>query len=167
LSRFARLGVIAQFSTQWAVPDQHWRKISQVRLGPARSNEQYRFGSIQRAGGVLSLGADWPAAGYHSTYRPLDAIEVATTRRELDKPEGPQLPPVDEVITLDAALKANTMGAAYQLRMDRDVGSIETGKLADLVVLERNLFDVASHDIHKTKVLMTVMNGKVTHEERA
>ena len=51
--------------------------------------------------------------------------------------------------------------------MDRDIGSIEIGKLADLVVLERNLFEVASHDIHKTKVLMTVMNGKVTHEERA
>jgi predicted amidohydrolase YtcJ len=167
LSRFARLGVIAQFSTQWAVPDQHWRKISQVRLGALRSNEQYRFGSIQRAGGVLSLGADWPAAGNHSTYRPLDAIEVATTRRELDKPEGPQLPPIDEVITLDAALKANTKGAAYQLRMDHDIGSIETGKLADLVVLERNLFEVASHDIHKTKVLMTVMNGKVTHEQSA
>ena len=167
LPRFAKLGVIAQFSTQWAVPDQHWRKISQVRLGAERSNEQYRFGSIQRAGGVLSFGTDWPAAGYHSTYRPLDAIEVATTRRELDKPDGPQLPPVDEVITLDAALKANTMGAAFQLRMDRDVGSIETGKLADLVVLERNLFDVASHDVHKTKILMTVMNGKVTHEAPA
>ncbi len=167
LSRFAKLGVIAQFSTQWAVPDQHWRKISRVRLGSPRSDELYQFGSILRAGGVLSLGTDWPAAGYYSTYRPLDAIEVATTRRELDKPQGPQLPPFDEVITLDAALKANTMGAAYQLRMERDIGSIETGKLADLVVLERNLFDVAPHDIHKTKVLMTVMNGKVMYEERA
>ena len=61
---------------------------------------------------MLSLGTDWPAAGYYSTYRPLDAIEVATTRRELDKPQGPQLPPFDEVIPLDAALKADTMGAA-------------------------------------------------------
>jgi predicted amidohydrolase YtcJ len=87
------------------------------------------------------------------------------TRRELDKPQGPQLPPFDEVITLDEALKANTMGAAYQLRLDHDIGSIEVGKLADLVALERNLFEVAPQDIHKTRVLMTVMNGRVTHDE--
>ena len=51
--------------------------------------------------------------------------------------------------------------------MEHDIGSIEVGKLADLIVLEKNLFEVAPQDIHKTKVLMTVMNGKVTHEERA
>lgn len=165
--RFAKLGVIAQFSAQWAVPDQPWQVVTRARLGPARADNVYRVGSILRQGGVLSFGADWPAANSYSTYRPLDAIEIATTRRELDKPGGPQLPPFDEVIGLDAALKAATMGAAYQLRMERDVGSLEAGKLADLVVLERNLFEVAPQDIHKTKVLMTVMNGKVTHEERA
>jgi predicted amidohydrolase YtcJ len=165
--RFARLGVIAQFSAQWAVPDQPWQVVTRARLGPARAGNVYRVGSILRHGGVLSFGADWPAANSYSTYRPLDAIEIATTRRELDKPGSPQLPPFDEVIGLDAALKAATMGAAYQIRMERDVGSLEAGKLADLVVLERNLFEVAPQDIHKTKVLMAVMNGKVTHEERA
>ncbi|MDR3450430.1 MAG: amidohydrolase family protein, partial [Alphaproteobacteria bacterium] len=75
--------------------------------------------------------------------------------------------PADEVIPLDAALKAATMGPAWQLGMEHDVGSIEVGKLADLVVMERNLFEVASHEVHKTKVLMTVMNGKVVHEQQA
>ncbi len=165
--RFAELGVIAQFSAQWAVADQPWQVVTRTRLGPERAENVYRIGSIQRHGGVLSFGADWPAANSYSTYKPLDAIEIATTRRELDKPQGPQLPPFDEVIPLDAALRAATIGAAYQIRMDGDVGSIEAGKLADLIVLERNLFEVAPQDIHKTRVLMTVMNGKITHEARA
>ena len=58
------------------------------------------------------------------------------------------------------------MGPAWQLGMEREVGSIEVGKLADLVVLEKNLFEVAPQEIHGTKVLMTLMNGKVTHDQR-
>jgi predicted amidohydrolase YtcJ len=166
-ARFARLGVIAQFSAQWAVPDQPWQLVTRARLGAARADKVYRIGSMLRHDGMLSFGSDWPAANSYSTYKPLDAIEIATTRRELDKPQAPQLPPFDEVITLDATLKAATIGPAYQLGMERDIGSIEVGKLADLVVLERNLFEVVPQDIHKTQVLMTVMNGKVRHEERA
>lgn len=162
--RFAKLGVVAQFSAQWAVPDLFWQDITPARIGSERSNTLYRLDAIHRHAGVLSFGTDWPAAGYYSTYRPLDAIEIATTRRELDKPEGPRMPPSSAVIPLDAALKAATIGPAWQLRMERDIGSIEVGKLADLVVLEKNVFEVAPHDIHKTKVLMTMMNGKVTHE---
>ena len=162
--RFAKLGVVGQFSAQWAVPDTS-QQVGRARVGLPRANQLYRFGSILLGGGMLSLGTDWPAAGYYSTYRPLDAIEVATTRRELGKADGPQLPPADEVIPLDAALKAATMGPAWQLGMEREVGSIEVGKLADLVVLEKNLFETAPHDIHKTKVLMTLMNGQVRHEQ--
>ena len=166
IPRFAKLGVVGQFSAQWAVPDSS-QAITRARLGLPRSDELYRWGSIHHAGGVLSLGTDWPAAGYYSTYRPLEAIEVATTRRELGKPQGPQLPPVDEVIPLAAALKAATMGPAYQLGMEGEIGSIEVGKLADLIVLERNLFETLPDQIHKTKVVMTVMNGQVRHNQLA
>ena len=164
--RFAKLGVVAQFSAQWAVADQPWHKVTRVRLGPTRAANVYRIGAIARQGGVLSFGADWPAANSYSTYKPLDAIEVSMTRHELDKPEGPQLAPAAEVIPLEAALKAATMGPAWQLGLERDVGSIEVGKYADLVVLEKNLFEVAPKDIHKTRVVMTVMNGRVTHDLR-
>jgi predicted amidohydrolase YtcJ len=165
--RFAKLGVVAQFSPQWGVADKPWQFVTRARLGSERADRVYRVGSMLRAGGVLSFGADWPAANSYSTYKPLDEIEIATTRRELDKPDGPQLPSPEEVITLEAALKAATMGPAWQLGMEREVGSIEVGKFADLVVLEKNLFEVASRDIHKTKVAMTVMNGRVTHEQVA
>jgi len=163
IPRFATLGVVGQFSTQWAVPDTS-QAIARARLGQPRCDRLYQWGSVLRHGGVLSLGTDWPAAGYYSTYRPLDAIEAATTRREFDKPQGPQLAPAEEVIPLAAALKAATMGPAHQLGMERDVGSIEVGKFADLVVMGRNLFEIPSHDIHGTRVVMTVMNGRVTHD---
>ena len=165
--RFGKLGVVAQFSAQWATPDQQWRDVTRARWGEARCDALYSVKSILDHGGAVSLGTDWPAAGYYSTYRPLDAIEIATTRRELDKPLASQLPPLGEVITLEAALKANTLGPAWQLGMDHEVGSIEPGKLADLVVLDRNLFETPSPEIHNARVLMTVMNGKVTHEEPA
>ena len=165
--RFAKLAVAAQFSAQWAVADKPWQAVTRSRLGGERADRVYRLGSMLRAGGVLSFGSDWPAANSYSTYKPLDAIEIATTRRELDRPDGAPLPGNDEAIPLAAALKAATMGAAWQLGLEKEVGSIEAGKLADLVVLEKNLFEVAPPDIHKTKVLMTVMNGKVRHEQGA
>ncbi|BAM87594.1 putative amidohydrolase 3 precursor [Bradyrhizobium oligotrophicum S58] len=163
LPRFAKLGVTAQFSTQWSVKDAYWHDVMQPRLG-ARAEQVYRTGSILRHGGNISLGTDWPAAGYYSTYKPLEAIEIATTRRELNKPDQPPLVPLDERISLEEAIRAATMGPAYQLGLDQKIGSIEVGKLADLIVLEKNLFEVAPHEIHKTKVLMTVMNGQVRHQ---
>lgn len=166
IPRFAQLGVVGQFSAQWAVPDTS-QAVTRTRLGQPRCDQLYPWGSVLRHGGVLSLGTDWPAAGYYSTYRPLDGIEAATTRREFDTPHGPRLAPADEVISLAAALKAATMGPAWQLGMEHDVGSIEVGKFADLIVLERNLFETPSHDIHKTEVVMTVMNGKVRHDKTA
>lgn len=162
LPRFAALGVTAQFSAQWSVGDAYWHGVMRSRVG-SRAEQAFRTGSILRQGGNLSFGTDWPAAGYYSTYRPLEAIEIATTRRELNKPEQPPLAPVDERISLEEALRAATMGPAYQLGLDQKVGSIEVGKLADLVVLEKNLFEVAPHDIHKTRVVMTLMNGEVRH----
>jgi predicted amidohydrolase YtcJ len=163
VGRFGKLGVVAQFSAQWAVPDPSWHAITRTRLGPARAENEYLIRSVLDGGAVVSLGSDWPAAGYYSTYRPLDAIEIAMTRRELDKPQASQLAPVGEAIGLDAALRAATMGPAWQIGMDREIGSIETGKLADLVVLERNLFEIPPEEIHRTKVAMTVMNGQVRH----
>jgi predicted amidohydrolase YtcJ len=161
--RFARLGVVGQFSAQWAVADQPWEKVSRARLGPERADRLYRIGALVRAGGRAAFGSDWPAANSYSTYRPLDAIEVAMTRRELDRPEARPLPPEDDVIPLAEALRAATIAGAWQLRMENEIGSIEPGKRADLVVLERNLFEVPVREIHTVKVAMTVMNGVVRH----
>lgn len=77
-----------------------------------------------------------------------------------------QLPPVSEVVTLEQALHASTMGSAYILNMEKQIGSIEKGKLADFIVFEKNIFEMPKEDIKKAKVVLTVMNGNVTHESK-
>ena len=91
---------------------------------------------------------------------PLEAIEIATRRAELGKPDAPIMRPVDERITLAQALHANTFAAAYQLRLDHEVGSLEVGKRADLVVMKENPFRVQPHEVHAVPIAMTMMDGR-------
>jgi len=165
LARFASLGVIAQFSAQWAVADRYWETVTTARWGADRAGRTYCFGTLLRSGARLSLGTDWPAAAHFSTFRPLDAIEIATTRRALggNLAQAP-LPPADECIPLADAIHANTLGAAYQLRLDGVCGSIEVGKRADLIVLDRDLFATDANRIHEAEVLLTLMDGVVRHD---
>ena len=120
--------------------------------------------SPKRAGGRISLGTDWPAAGYFSTYKPLDSIQIGVTRQLIGEPGAAVLAPADQRLSVEQAVHANTLGAAYQIRMDDRVGSLEAGKLADLIVLDRNIFDIDPHDIHRAQVQLTMMNGRVVHE---
>ena len=164
--RFAELNVIAQMSVQWAMPDETILGVSGVRVGKDILYSEFsRARSIIDAGGKLSFGTDWPAAGHYSTYKPLEAIEVAITRKMLRGEKGviDVLPPLDERVTLAQSLKSSTIIPAYQIHLDDKVGSIEIGKLADLIVLDKNLFDIKVEEINQVKVLMTLMDGKVTH----
>ena len=165
IPRFAQLNAIAQFAVQWATPDSANLKLAVERLGErVVYTEMIRPRSVLDAGGKVTFGTDWPVAGYYSTYKPLEMIQVALTRKMLNgKGLAPVLPPQDEIVTLPEAIEATTLTCAYQIRLEDKVGSIEVGKLADLVVLEKNLFDVEPMEISKVKVLMTMMNGEVTY----
>ncbi|WP_167857728.1 amidohydrolase [Mycobacterium sp. DL99] len=165
IPRLGELGVIAQVSAQWATPDPYWRNVTTVRLGPERADRMYPFKSLSDGGARLSFGSDWPAASYYSTFRPLEAIEIAVTRQELGKPDQTPLPRPEERLTLDRAITAQTMGPAYQLRRENDLGSITVGKLADLVVLDKDLTAIPPHEIHQAEVKLTMMNGVVRHEK--
>lgn len=162
--RFADLGVVAQFSANWMSADPDTVENLAARYGPPRQNLLYRIQDIARAGGRISLGTDWPAAGYFSTYKPLDSIQIGVTRQLIGEPDAPVLAPADQRLTVEQAVHANTLGAAYQIRLDDRVGSLQAGKLADLIVLDRNIFDIDPHDIHRTEVQLTMMNGRVVHE---
>ena len=162
LPRFAQLGVIGQFSPNWIALDPSLETV-RTRVGDERFSRQYLVASFLESGAAVSFGTDWPAAGFFSTYRPLDAIESAITRRALGDPDAPMLGPEDQRIDLAQALRANTLTPARQLRLDGIVGSIQVGKCADLVVLRENLFDVEPHRIASTPVDMTMMNGRFTH----
>ena len=163
IPRFGKLGVNGQFSINWHSMDPDTVDILTARCGAERQSKLYRPRSILKSGGRISAGTDWPAAGYFSTYKPLEAIQIGVTRQLLDKSDGACLEPADERLELSEALHANTLGAAHQLRLEHKVGSIEVGKHADLVVLERNLFQVPPSQIARTEVRMTMMNGRFTH----
>jgi len=120
---------------------------------------------ILEAGGNVSLGSDFPAAAYIADFKPLNAITQAVTRQMLDKPDMPILGGKNMRLTVAEAIRANTYGAAYGIGVEDNIGSIEEGKLADMIVLEKNLFDIDPHDIHKAKVLMTMMDGVIRHQD--
>jgi len=160
---FGKLGVAAQFSANWMTADADTLDILTQRYGPSWQSRIYRPKSILRAGGRVSFGTDWPAAGYFSTYKPLDSIQVAVTRQQIGVKNAPVLKPADERLDLAEALYAGTMAPAHQLRLDDRIGSIKVGKRADLIVLDRNLFDIDPHEIAATLVDMTMINGRFTH----
>jgi len=162
--RFAKLNVTAQFSAYWSSADPDTLENMVARYGQPRASLMYRTRTILKAGGRVSFGTDWPAAGYFSTYEPLKSIQVGVTRQLVGLKDAPVLSPADERLTVEEAIHANTMGAAYQLRMDDKVGSIEVSKRADLIVLSQNILAIDPHEIHTTKVELGMMNGTIRHQ---
>ena len=132
--RFAALGVTANIQPFWAVNDVQMRDLRLPVLGPERNAWQFVFGSLRRAGARLAGGSDWTV----TTANPLLEMEVAIRRVSPDaRDDDPFLP--DERLTLDQALAAFTIGSAYVNHLDHETGSIEVGKLADLVLLDRDI----------------------------
>lgn len=162
--RFGKLDVTGQFSANWMSADPDTVQNMAARYGRPRQDMMYRPQDILRSGGRISLGTDWPAAGYFSTYKPLDSIQIGVTRQLIGVPDAPVLAPADQKLSVAEVVHANTMGAAHQLRLDHKVGSVEVGKCADLIVLDTNIFEVDPHDIHRATVTMTMMNGHVRHQ---
>ncbi|MBM4074724.1 MAG: amidohydrolase family protein, partial [Planctomycetes bacterium] len=123
--------------------------------GPERSRYLYPIRSVANTGAVIACGSDWSV----TSMNPLEAIQVAITRRGLEQGPGPAWLP-EETVDLTLMLAAYTINGAYVNFEERETGSIEVGKSADLVVLDKNLFEIPTHEIHKAKVLMTVLEGK-------
>lgn len=162
ISRFRQLGVVANTQIQWGVPDPYLLRV-QKYLGDERGSRQYTFKSFIDQGVTVSFGTDALATGYKVVYKPLEAMQSGHTRQEPGKPDGPVLAPANERLSVAELIRGYTINGAYQLRKENEIGSIKTGKLADLVVLEKNLFDVTAHDIGKVNVQLTMMNGRITH----
>ena len=168
ITRFVKLNVTMQTSAQWFTPDPTLGLIMKIVGKDLVSSEYARMNSMLKAGGRLAFGTDWPASGWVATYRPLDAIQVAMTRAILPQYGKQQImpivPPENERITLDQALKAYTLDAAYVLGLENKTGSLQPGKAADIVVLEKDLYKLAPSEISATKVKMTMMNGNITYQ---
>jgi predicted amidohydrolase YtcJ len=155
LPRFAALGVLANFQALWAYPDTYITKINLPAVGPERVARMYPIESAHRAGAVLVGGSDWNV----SSMNPLEAIQVALTREDPNGVIQGVLNP-DERVDLDVMLAAYTINGAYLMHQEHELGSIEVGKLADLVLLDRNLFLVPDHEIGGVAVLQTWIDGE-------
>jgi hypothetical protein len=155
IPRFARLGVVANFQPLWAYADKYITELTEPALGPARSRWLYPLASVVKTGAVVAAGSDWSV----SSMNPLDAIQVALTRRGIEDTEGvPWIP--EERVDLPTMLAAYTIKGAYLNHQEKLTGSIEVGKAADLIVLDRNLFETPPQEIHRVKVLLTLLEGK-------
>jgi predicted amidohydrolase YtcJ len=158
LPRFARLQVIASMQPEHLEDDGDW---AAKRLGPARIREMYDFKSLLESGAVLAFGSDWPVA----PMKPLEGIYAAVTRRTLDgKNPGGWIP--EQKITVAQAVHAYTVGAAYAEYEEDIKGSLEPGKLADIVVLDQDIFSVSPDEIAKAQVDLTMIGGKVVFERK-
>jgi predicted amidohydrolase YtcJ len=133
-------------------------------LGPERTTWQYPFASLLRSGARLAMGSDWSV----STPDPLVEIEVAVNRlirHQLIHDPATFLPA--ERITLEQAIHGFTMGSAYVNHLDDDSGSITVGKLADLAVVDRDLFAPDAGPIGDARVLATFVGGAAVFEDPA
>ena len=160
IPRFASLGVVANAQPLWATMEPQMRDLTIPFLGPERTDLQYPFASLARAGARIAFGSDWPV----SSPDPLAGIHVAVTRTEAPSVatgdvEDPFIP--RERLDLETAIAAYTSGSAYVSHMERETGAIEPGKFADLVVLDRA---PAIDDIDGIKVDLTMVGGRVVYE---
>jgi len=155
-NRMADLDAIANFQALWASKGTHYEEITYVRMGEERSKYLYPINSLHKLGVNLAFGSDW----YVTSANPLLAIEVAVTRLE---PGGDLTDPLlpAEAIDLATAIRAATLGSAYGNFLNKDTGSIEVGKLADLIVIDSNLFDIPTSDLSKARVMLTLFGGEV------
>ncbi len=157
--RFAELGVVANAQPYWACSSRYVTELTLPFIGEERARYHYPFGSLQRAGAILAFGSDWTV----STPDPLEIVEVAVTRVEHpNRDTEPMLP--DEALSLGNAIAASTRGSAYVNFLDDETGTIEPGKLADLVVLDRDLFDPGAGPVGDTRVLLTLSEGEAVHD---
>ena len=153
--RFAELGVVANIQPFWAVADEQMQQLRIPYLGEERTAWQMPFASLARNGARLAGGSDWNV----TTANPLLEIEVATRRIAPDHRDAdPFLP--DERLTLDQALGAFTLGTAHLNHLDADTGGIEIGKLADLVILDRDLRAPGAGPIGEARVSATFVAGR-------
>jgi predicted amidohydrolase YtcJ len=156
ISRFGKLGVIASMQPYHAIDDGRW---AERLIGARRSETSYAFRSLLDANGVLAFGSDWPVA----PATPREGVFAAVTRRTLDgKHPGGWVPA--QKTSVEEALRAYTSDAAFAAFSEKSLGSLQAGKLADLVVLDRNLFETPGEDLAKAGVVLTMVGGRVTFE---
>ncbi len=162
IPRFAELDVVANFQPLWAYADEYVTELTIPFIGEERARWMYPIKTVQDTGAVIAFGSDWSV----STANPFPQMETAVTRMSAVDDAYPVFLP-EERIDLESAIVGFTINAAFVNKHEDKTGSIEVGKLADLIVLDRNLFEIEPADISETKVLLTLFGGEAVHGDPA
>jgi predicted amidohydrolase YtcJ len=153
IARFAQLGVIPSMQPYHAIDDGRW---AEKVIGPERARTTYAFRSLRDAGARLAFGSDW----FVAPPTPLEGIYGAVTRRTLDDKHPNGWVP-EQKITVEDALRAYTTGGAYASFEENEIGSLRVGKLADLVIIDRDLTRIPPETIRDAKIEYTIVGGRV------
>ena len=159
--RFGELGVIAQSTPLWASYDTYGKEF----VSDDQFNRFWRFRSLEESGAILTFGSDFPASGAGTLgLSPVVQIEIGRTRQDPGDAEAPVQPLESERLSVESLVRGFTIDAAYQLHMEDQIGSIEIGKKADLIVLDQDIFSVDPYSIHETEAVLTIMDGDIVYE---
>ena len=161
IPRFGKLGVIASMQPLHSYPDadlEVWLR----NAGQERASRAWSWKSIADAGGRYAFGSDWPVV----TLNPWYGLQTAVTRQTREgKPESGFVP--SQRLTVAQAVEGYTLGAAFAGRREKTEGSLEIGKLADLIIVSQNIFEIDPHKISETKVRTTIVGGQVVYQSDA
>jgi predicted amidohydrolase YtcJ len=161
LKRFKELNVTANCQCAWAFQDKYITELTAPLIGPERMARVYPFASLKNAGARLAAGSDWTV----STLNPLDAMQVAVTRQNYDPVKTPNPPlNINQALKLEDIARAYTTGGAYVTFSEKDTGSLELGKCADIVMLDKNIFTLPANEIASAKVVLTLLDGQTVYE---
>jgi predicted amidohydrolase YtcJ len=159
IPRFAKLGVIASMQPLHSYPDEDTLDVWARNIGPERASRAWVWKSIAQHGGHYTFGSDWPVV----TLNPWEGIQTAVTRETAEgKPADGFVP--SQKLTVAQAVEGYTIEAAYAGHLEKTEGSVETGKVADVIIVDRNIFEIDPHTIHQTKVVLTIVGGKIVYE---
>jgi predicted amidohydrolase YtcJ len=158
IPRFARDGVIASMQPYHAIDDGRW---AEKRIGKERAKTTYAFRSLLDSGATLAFGTDWTVAPLN----PLLTVYAAVTRRTIDGKNSKGWVP-EQKISVEETMRAYTAGSAFAEFQENVKGTITPGKLADLVLLSRDIFKIDPKEIENVKVVLTMVDGRVVYEDR-
>jgi predicted amidohydrolase YtcJ len=159
IPRFGQLGVIASMQPLHSYPDADTLDVWARNAGPDRASRAWAWKSISDAGGRLAFGSDWPVV----TLNPWEGVQTAVTRQTAEgQPEGGFV--LEQRLTVAQVIDGYTRGAAFAGRREKSEGSLEIGKLADLIIVSQNIFDINPHKIGTTKVVTTIVGGRLVYQ---
>ncbi|MGM7282648.1 amidohydrolase [Pseudomonas guariconensis] len=159
IPRFRELGILANYQTLWAQPNPDADPLVDAMLGEARAQWTYPIGEFIRQGVTCMVSSDWGV----TTFDPFQIIQCAVTRQNpAHGPDSPAHTPQHR-ISIDEAIRGYTLNAAHAAWRDDSTGSLSVGKYADLILLDRDLYSIAPHEIGATEVLLTLLEGQEVH----